>query len=266
MSDNTQTSLDTGTQAGSRGWNPVTIGRAIALTAAASLVVGLIVGPIISGKPAVGADTSGTPEHTVTVSGNGVISVTPDVADIVIGVMAQKPTVAEAQSAAATSMTSVVAAIKKSGVADKDIVTTNVSLSPVYDYSSTGAAPRLVGYQFSNTVRVTVRDTRKIAAVIDDSVAAGATSVSGISFRVGDPKSIQTQARQAAMADARAKADALTAAAGVSIKGVATITETTSQPSPVYYGAMDAAKSASTPIQTGTTEVSVQVTVTYLIG
>jgi uncharacterized protein YggE len=72
------------------------------------------------------------------------------------------------------------------------------------------------------------------------------------------------------MAEAKAKADALAQAAGVSVKGVANITETSSQPTPIYFaaGAMDAAKasSVSTPIQTGTTDITIQVTVTYLIG
>src|ERR1035437_10546870 len=72
---------------------PTTIGRAIAVTAAASLVVGLILGPIISGHPTLGADpTTAAPEHTVTVSSSGVVSVAPDVADVVIGAMAQKLT------------------------------------------------------------------------------------------------------------------------------------------------------------------------------
>lgn len=249
---------------------PITIGRALAVTAAASLLVGLILGPIISGHPTLAADPTTAPEHTVTVSSNGVVSVAPDVADVVIGVMAQKPTVADAQSAAATSMTAVIAAVKKTGVDAKDIVTVNISLNPVYDYNSNGAAPRLVGYQFANTIKVTVRDISKVAAVVDDSMAAGATTVSGITFRVGDPKAPQSQARGLAMADARAKADALAVAAGVSVKGVASITETSSQPTPIYYsaGALDAAKaqSVSTPIQTGTTDITIQVTVTYLIG
>ena len=98
---------------------------------------------------------------------------------------------------------------------------------------------------------------------------ARATTVGGISFRLDDPKTVQAQARQLAMADARGKADALTSAAGVSIKGVASIAETTTQTNPTYSaGAVDAAKSASdsTPIQTGTTDIVVQVTVSYLIG
>jgi uncharacterized protein YggE len=256
-------------RAAERHAGPVTVGRAIALTAAASLLVGIMVGPIMGGHPALAANPSTGTEHTVTVSGTGEISVAPDVADVVIGVMVQKPTVAEAQSAAATAMTSVLAAIKKDGVADKDITTVNLSLTPVYDYSSGGSAPKLVGQQFANTVQVTVRDLKSVASVVDDSTSAGATTIAGITFRLNDPKSVQAQARQLAMADARSKADALTFAANVSVTGVSTITETTAQTNPIYYGAaLDAAKaqSVSTPIQTGTTDIVVQVTVSYLIG
>ncbi len=246
----------------------LTLGRAIAVTAAASLLIGIIIGPIVSGHPTLAADASASPEHTVTVAGTGEVSVAPDVADVVIGVMVQKPTVAEAQSAAAASMNAVIAAVEKDGVVARDIVTVNLSLNPVYDYSSSGSAPKLVGQQFTNTVKVTVRNLKSVGSVVDDGVAAGATTIGGISFRLNDPSAVQAQARQLAMRDARAKADALTAAAGVAVKGVATITETTTQPTPIYYAsALDAAKAAgSTPIQTGTTDVVVQVTVAYLIG
>lgn len=248
---------------------PVTLGRAIAMTAAASLLVGIMVAPIMSGHPALAANPSTGTDHTVTVSGTGEISVAPDVADVVIGVMVQKPTVAEAQSAAAAAMTSVLAAIKKDGVADADIITVNLSLTSVYDYSASGTSPRLVGQQYSNTVKVTVRNLKSVASVVDDATAAGATAIAGITFRLNDPKTIEAQARQLAMADARTKADALTAAANVSVTGVSAITETTAQTNPTYYGAaLDAAKAASvsTPVQTGTTDIIVQVTVSYLIG
>jgi uncharacterized protein len=242
----------------------VTWGRALAVTAAAALVLGIVVGPIINSHSAVGADTSGTPEHTVTVTGSGNVSLAPDVADVILGVSVTRPTVAEAQSAAGTAMTAVVAAIKKDGIADKDIVTVNLSLGAVYDYS--GSSQKLVGYQFTNTVRVTVRNLKTVAAVVDDSVAAGATTISGISFRLGDPKTVEAQARQLAMNDARAKADALAGAAGVAVKGVASITESSYTPVTYYPAADKAASGASTPIQTGTTDVTVNVTVSYLIG
>jgi uncharacterized protein YggE len=249
------------------GTGPITFGRAIAVTAAAALLLGIIIGPILSGRSTIAADATTTPEHTVSVYGAGDVSVAPDVADVVIGVSLQRPTVAGAQSAAATAMAAVVAAVKKDGVDDKDIVTLNLSLNPVYDYSN-GSSPKLVGQQFTNTVKVTVRNLKSVATVVDDAIAAGATTVQGISFRLNDPKMAQSQARALAMADARAKADALTAAAGVSIKGVASITETTVQTSPVAYSgvALDAKASVSTPIQTGTTDIVVQVSVSYLIG
>jgi len=243
-----------------------TIGRALALTAAASLLVGLIVGPIISGHPAAAADPATSTEHTVTVSGSGDVSVAPDVADVVLGVQITRPTVAEAQSAAATSMTAVLAAVKKDGVDAKDIVTVNLSLNPVYDYS--GSSQKLIGQQYGNVVKVTVRDLTRIPAVVDDAVAAGATTIQGITFRVDNPKTASGQARQLAMQDARARADALAAAGGVSIKGVASITEVTTS-TPIYYAAgvsADKAASVATPIQTGTTDVTVSVTVSYLIG
>ena len=164
-------------------------------------------------------------------------------------------------------MSAVVAPVKKDGVDDKDIVTVNLSLSPVYDYGN-GSSPRLVAQQFTNTVKVTVRNLKTVSAVIDDAIAAGATTVSGISFRLNDPKGAQAQARALAVADAKAKADALTSAAGVSIKGVASITESTIQtsPVPVAYSLDAAGKSVSTPVQTGTTDIVVQVSISYLIG
>ena len=242
---------------------------AIAAIVAASILGGLAAGSALGNHSTVVAGNAAAVEHTISVSGVGEVSVAPDVADVVVGVVVQKPTVAEAQSAQATAMSAVVAAVKSNHVDDKDIVTINLSLSPVYDYSAGGSVPRLLGYQYANTVRITVRNIKSVAAVVDDAVAAGSTTVSGISFRLDDPKTVQAQARQLAMADARGKADALTSAAGVSIKGVASISETTIQTNPTYSGAAaDAAKEASvsTPIQTGTTDIVVQVTVSYLIG
>jgi Uncharacterized conserved protein len=272
--------------AGSSGPRRLTTSRIVAVAAAASLLVGLIAGPIIAnhftsaaGTPgtsnapsasAAATDTTGTPEHTITVSGSGDVSVAPDVADVVLGVSATKSTVKDARAAAAAAMTAVLAAVKKDGVADKDISTVNLSLSPNYDYSSGKSVPALTGYTYSNTIKVTVRDLTTVAAVVDDSTAAGATTVQGISFRLDDTKAAEAQARQLAMTDAKARADALAQAAGVSIKGVAMISEVTSSPVTYYpqysAGLAAAAPSVSTPIQTGTTDVTVQVTVSYLIG
>ena len=160
-------------------------------------------------------------------------------------------------------MTKVVDALKKLGIADKDIQTTTISLQPVYDYSTNTNPPRLTGYQLNNAVAVTVRDLDKVGDAIDGSLAAGATTFDGVTFRVEDPAKAEQQAREAAMAQAKSKAETLAKGAGVAIGGVASISETASPvPYPVYY-ARDAAgvaapdKSTPTPVETGTNEVTV---------
>ena len=136
-----------------------------------------------------------------------------------------------------------------------------MSLGPVYDYTSNNAQ-KIRGYQLSNMVSVTVRDLDKVADVLDDSVAAGATSVNGITFDVADRTGAEAKAREAAMADAKAKATTLSTAAGVSITGVASISESVS--TPIWYGrdfAAGGAAEASTPVMPGSTDVTITVNV-----
>ena len=166
-------------------------------------------------------------------------------------------------------MTKVLAALKKLGIADRDLQTTTLSLQPNYDYSKGSNPPRITGYALSNAISVTVRDLDKIGDVIDGALAAGATSLDGVSFRVEDPATAEQQARVQAMAQARARADTLASAAGVSIIGVAAISESAAPaPYPIFYGAERAdalIKDVATPVQVGTSEVTVTVLVAYLI-
>ncbi len=236
----------------------------VGLGAVAGLVVATALAPAGGAGP-VGA-ASGTDEHTISVTGTGTVTVKPDVADVRLGVSVQKPTVKEAQAAAAQQMEAAVAAVKKSGVAADDIKTTTVSLSPVYDYSQNGQQ-KLLGYQFTNQVAVTVRDITKVAEVIDGAIAAGANTVDGVTFRVNDPVAAEAKARSAAMADAKSRAQALASAAGVRITGVASIVETSAPaPMPIAMNAGGAMKdSYATPISTGTNDVVVTVAVSYTI-
>ena len=241
----------------------------LAVGAFAGLALAVAFGPALAMRPARAVDgTTTTPEHTISVSGIGRVTTTPDVADVRVGVTLTRTKVRDAQSAAATAMAGVIAALKKTGIADKDIQTTSLSLQPVYDYSN-GNAPRLTGYQIVNAVSATVRKLDTISDVIDSALAAGATTLDGITFRVDDPASPEAQARDSAMKNARAKADALAKAAGVSITGVSSISEQSgSVPVPMPYLAAGGAKDAaapSTPVQVGTNEVDVSVNVVYLI-
>ena len=186
----------------------------LAAGAFAGLALAVAFGPALVPPAARAVDPAVAPEHTISVNGLGRVTVVPDVADVSVGVSLTRTTVRDAQAAAATAMTAVIAALHKAGVADKDIQTTSLSLQPVYDYSVNGNAPKLTGYQIANTVQATVRDLGTISDVIDGALAAGATTLNGITFRVDDPSAAEAQARVAAMQDARAKADALARVAG----------------------------------------------------
>ncbi|MEO8230491.1 MAG: SIMPL domain-containing protein [Chloroflexota bacterium] len=245
--------------------------RWLAVGLAGGILVAAIASPAFAPRTILGVDGTGTPpEHVISVTGTGRVVISPDVADLRVGVGVNRPTVKAAREAAAASMSKVVAALKKLGIADADIQTTILSLQPVYDYSTNTNPPRLTGYQLQNAVAVTVRNLDTVGDAIDDSLAAGATTFDGVSFRVQDPARAEAQAREAAMAQAKSKAETLAKGAGASLGGVASISETAAPiPWPVYAG-RDAAgaapdKSVATPVEPGTNEVTVTVAVSYLI-
>jgi hypothetical protein len=235
----------------------------VALAATAGLFVGILAGPALAQSPEPGG-TGGPAEHTISVSGTGKILLAPDVADVTLGVTVQRNTVGAARDDAAQIMQAVIAALHALGIADADIKTTTLYVSPVYDYSG---QQRITGYQVSNMIAVHVRDLADLAGVIDDSVSAGVTDVQGVTFDVADRAAAERSAREAAVRDARARADTLAATAGVTITGVASIAETTSAPWPWPMAgfARDEA-AASTPVQPGTAELTITVAVVYLIG
>ena len=244
----------------------------LAIGLATGILVAAIASPAFAPRPILGVGSGDTtPEHTISVTGTGRVVISPDVADLRIGVSVNRPTVKAAREAAAESMTRVVAALKKLGIADADIQTTILSLQPIYDYSTNTNPPRLTGYTLANSVSVTIRNLDNVGDAIDNSLAAGATTFDGVSFRVADPAKPEAQARAAAMSHAKAKADTLAKGAGVSLGGVASISETAAPiPYPIAYdsaaGALAAPdKSVPTPVQAGTNEVTVTVAVSFLI-
>ncbi len=219
-------------------------------------------GPV-SGAPAV--DTPAT--HTITVSATGKVTVVPDVARLSLGVTANKSTVKAAREAGAKAMTDIIAALKALGIADADIQTTNVSLYPQYANSSPA---KVIGYQISEQVQVTVRDLDKAGDAVDAATANGATDVNGISFEVADPVKAQNDARAAAVEAARVSAQAMATAGHVSLGTVVSITDAT-QVSPIYYNTFGASKASgaadiATPVQPGTQDLSAMVTVVFEIS
>ena len=207
--------------------------------------------------------------RTITVAGTGRASVRPNLADLRLGVTITAASVGQARSTTSTTLSAVIAGLKALGIADGDLQTSIVSVSPQYDYSREGAPPRLAGYTFSNLVAVIVRDIERVGEAIDAALTAGATNIDQISFRVADQSAAEREARAAAVVDARVKAETFAAAAGVAIGGVAAIVESGAPiPYPTPFGERMAfaAKDVATPIAPGTNEVVATVTVAFLIS
>jgi hypothetical protein len=211
------------------------------------------------------------PEHepedgSIVVSGTGRVAVEPDTADLRLGVLVVRSTVEEARTEAATTMGAILAAAAVAGVERRDVRTTLLSVQPRYDYRD-GKPPTLTGYELANIVEVVVRDLAGLGDVLDATLAAGATSMDGLAFRVADPAPAEREARVRAMAEARARADVLAEAAGLSIVGVTDIVEGPVGRPPVPFAAkaerMMLAADASTPVEAGSLEIAVTVTVTY---
>jgi hypothetical protein len=204
---------------------------------------------------------------TIVVSGTGRVAVEPDVAELRLGVAIARPSVEAARAAAADVMAAILGAIDRAGVARRDVRTSLLSVQPRYDYRD-GKAPTLTGYDLANVVEVTVRDLARLGAVVDGALTSGATSLDGLSFRVEDPREAERVARTAAVGEARARAEVLAAAAGVAITGVADIVE--GGPLPTWpqpkAARMMLAADAGTPVEAGTTEIAVTVTVTFRHG
>lgn len=203
---------------------------------------------------------------TIVVSGTGRVAVQPDLADLRLGVAVARPTVAAARAEAAATMEAILRAVTGAGTERRDIRTTLLSVQPRYDYRD-GQAPKLTGYELANVVEVTIRDLDRVGDVVDGALGAGATSMDGLSFRVADPAPAEREARIRAMAASRASADVLAEAAGLTILGVADVLEGDSPrpPTPRYKAERMALAAADvgTPVETGSMEIAVTVTVTY---
>jgi uncharacterized protein YggE len=204
-------------------------------------------------------------EGTIVVSGMGRVSVTPDVVDLRLGVGVARPTVEAARTAAATTMEAILGAIDAAGIPRRDVRTTLLSIQPRYD-DRDGRPPTLTGYERANVVEVTIRDLARLGATVDGALQAGATSMDGLTFRLADPAPAERQARQLAMADARARADVLAEAGGLAIVGVSDILEGLAPRPPMPFGKAERvamAADVATPVEAGSLEVAVSVTVTY---
>lgn len=209
---------------------------------------------------------------TISIEGRGEVAAAPDMAMVTSGVTTQGDTAREALDANTAAMAELIAALKGSGIADRDIQTSGFSVNPNYVYSEDRDAngytlpPKINGYQVSNTVTVKVRQLEELGTILDQSVTVGANTVNGVSFSVADPSELLNRAREAAFADAEAKAELYAAAAGTTLDEIVSISEKQGfnepQPYPMYARA-EMADSAKVPVEAGELSFAINVSVQW---
>jgi len=212
----------------------------------------------------------GSLQSGVWVTGTGIVTVVPDIANLVLGVEAQSATVQEAQDTAATAMADLMAALEANGIAEKDIQTQWYSIYPVTKWIDDYKEQVTVGYMVSNTVTVKIRDVSKAGSIIDavTEAAGDYTRISGISFTVDDPDPYYVQAREKAIQAAMTKAAQMASVANVTLGNVTYIGESGGYVPPVIYQSRDvsyAGGEVSTPISTGEMEISITVQMGFAI-
>lgn len=229
----------------------------IAIAALLVLVVAALAG---IGRPEAAESAGEAAREGITVNGVGRVSTVPDEAEFSLGVATEGTTARRALAANSERMRALIGALKAAGVADRDIQTRDVSVGS--DWDADGRSDDFVA---SNTVSVLIRDLDRAGSVLDAATRAGATNVYGPSLTRANRDDLEAKALEDALANARKRAEALAAAAGVRLGAVTAISETGAAiPGPMEFRALDAAATAP-PIEKGTQEIQATVSVTFAI-
>jgi len=191
----------------------------------------------------------------------------PDLATIRAGVVTQAPTAAAALSDNANRMNAVLSALKRAGIQPRDVATANVSLQPQYRYED-NKPPVITGYQATNNVSIRFRDIAKSGAILDALVAQGANQIDGPNLSLDQPDAALDEARVDAVKRAQARAQLYAKAAGLSVSRILTIAEggeIAGPPPPMPVYRMAAAKAADTQVLPGESDITVTITVRFLL-
>jgi hypothetical protein len=221
---------------------------------------------------AAGADGASQPIDTVTVSGQGMVKAGPDEAVLTVMVENDAPDAAQALDANSKQMTKVLDRLKAEGLDESVLQTANVAVYPNRVYNPDTGKETLEGYRAQNSIRVTLTDLSKVGGIFAAATEAGATNVMGPEWRLNDDTAAVAQALDEAFSKARAKAEALAAAAGLKLGDLVLVQESGSSMPPVMYeeardmALATQAGSKAVPINPLDLEINASVTLTYRLA
>ncbi|KAI0557599.1 outer membrane protein 28 kDa [Gracilaria domingensis] len=194
--------------------------------------------------------------RTITVSGEGSVSTSPDLATVNTGVQTTAVTPQAALAANNEQFEQVLAVLAEQGIESADIQTTSFNVFPQTQFGPNGEAQGISGFQVTNQVQITVRDLDNLGTILDALVAAGSNSISGVSFGIADDTEPRNRARGLAVADATSQAQVLAEAAGVSVGNIIAISEQTISQPQFSAGSLAAfGSSGSVPIASGELQI-----------
>ena len=207
------------------------------------------------------------PAPALNLSAYGEVKVAPDMATISFAVVTEASGAAEAMRLNAARMTQVMTALRRAGIAERDVQTSGLNLSAQYDYVQ-NEPPRLRGYQAQNRVTVIINDLDAVGSTADAVVAAGVNQIDGISFGLKDPSAAEDQARRLAVRALQGKASLYADAVGVQLGGIRSLSEggghSPPPPMPMYAARAEMAMDAgSTPIAAGQLTVRIDISGVY---
>ena len=254
-----------------------------ALTILAFVLVALVATKIITeikGYEFIGGGVAAT--NTISVSGDGEVMASPDIANISFTITEDSAKVSDAQTKVSAKVKAALDAVRKSGVADKDIKTDNYSSYPKYEWQQSTTVTCMnsycppvqgkqviTGYEVSQTVNVTVRDLEAVNGLVAGLATAGVTDMQGPNFAIDKQDALQAQARKQAIDKARAKAEVLANDLGVNLVRVVSFSEGNNYP--IMYAMKSDAMAGSAPaaptpeLPQGQTKITSNVTITYEI-
>jgi uncharacterized protein len=225
----------------------------------------------LAGLATLSTSTSATAQENkemprlIQITGHGEVHSRPDLAIVTIGVMTQAGTARDALDSNTAAMERVFAGLRTEGIDDKDMQTTNFTISPRYDYGqNNNQTPKLIGYDVVNSIVVTVRKIDAVGRVLDVAVSDGSNQINGVMFSIADPEPLRDKARQAAVADAERKVKLYADAAKLKLGEIMTLSESSFQPPvPVMTKSLRADGAGNVPIAEGEQMLAVDVNITW---
>jgi uncharacterized protein YggE len=199
----------------------------------------------------------------ITVTGEGSVNARPDMATVNLGVTTEGPTAKDAMAANTAQLATVLDKLRASGIEDRDIQTSGLSLNPNWQQVDGQMTPTIVGFIASNMLTVRVRALDNLGAVLDAAVTDGANSFNGLSFGLADPAPSMNEARKLAVADATARAQLLSEAAGMRLGPVVAISEGGGMGAPMPMFRMEASAGDAVPIAAGEIASMASVTMVF---